>query len=237
MDIIKICNMALGHVATRTSIASLDEGSAEADQCVLFYEISRDYALQKARWNFARKQIPLALLRSVANGDSVMLPWRYQYVYPTDCIQARFIVPTYQNPAGESVGYVGPPIKFLVSSDVDGNGNPINTILTNQDGAILVYTYRCTDPNLYDAQFVDTLSYILGSKLAMPLTGDAAKRDSLAQAAAGLLRDAAVSSGNEGLATQNTTPDWLRVRGISSDYAYPDYGMQPSDPNQLFLIP
>lgn len=57
-----ICNLALSAIGTRSTITSLTEASAEAQTCALHYVNVRNELLRDANWNFARKQINLALL-------------------------------------------------------------------------------------------------------------------------------------------------------------------------------
>jgi hypothetical protein len=57
-----IGNLALSAIGTRSTIVSLTENSAEAQTINLHYANVRDELLREAHWNFARKQIALALV-------------------------------------------------------------------------------------------------------------------------------------------------------------------------------
>ena len=48
--------------------------------------------------------------------------------------------------------------------------------------------------------------------------------------------DAKAKNGNEGVTVIDTTPDWMRVRGYASDWAWPDGGMYTFGPQALTLI-
>jgi len=49
-----ICNAAISHCGTRSKIASIDEGSAEANACRTHFALARDGLLRAYDWNFAR---------------------------------------------------------------------------------------------------------------------------------------------------------------------------------------
>lgn len=242
MDDVTICNMALGEAKVRANITTLapTEKSKEANQCRFYYEPARDAVLQAVRWNFARKQINLALLADITQGQVVPVPWSYMYTYPPDCIQGRYIMPMFDALPGTIPGqvsapvYKGPPVKYIVSNEPDTSGADTKVILTNQNQAVLVYTKKVVDPNMFDAQFVEALVMTLAAKLVRPLTGQSPK--DMIEAAKGLIISAGASNGNEGLPIQDSTPDWIRARGYLSDYAFPDFFLMDNSPGQLSSI-
>ena len=62
-----ICNAAISHCGTRNKIASIDEGSAEANACRTHFALARDSLLRAFDWNFARLTASLgALLNPLA---------------------------------------------------------------------------------------------------------------------------------------------------------------------------
>lgn len=93
-------------------------------------------------------------------------------------------------------------------------------ILTNAEYATLAYVTDVVDPNIMDDLLIDAWAAVLGSRLCMALTGD----KTLARILANVAIDAANSKiaiartadGNEGLTINNVTPDWIRIRGITS---------------------
>lgn len=239
-----ICNLALDAIGSRSEVASIDEDSQSARKLKLHWDAAVEAALQAAHWNFARKQVALTLLRDATTSPAgnVPAPWLYEYSIPSDMVQARYIMPDYSSasasvPGAAAVPYFsGPPIRFLISSDVDDNGNAINVILTNQPQALLVYTYRVTNPLLFDGQFVEALANYLGSRVCIALTGDknmAKMAFSLAQQTS---IDARASNGNEGLTVIDSIPDWMRVRGYASDWAYPPGSMFWQAPQNLSFV-
>lgn len=96
-------------------------------------------------------------------------------------------------------------------------------ILTNQEDALLTYIKQVTDPNVMDTLFQDAWSALIGSTLAMSLTGDKALSNTLISIANAKIVEARKADGNEGLTINDVTPDFIRVRGID----YPDWGTVP----------
>src|SRR6266403_2990760 len=185
---VSIWNRALQAIGTRTSIASLTEGSVEARNCNLIYADTRDEILQMAYWNFAQKTDYLALLKSApgtpTNATSPASqwsnafpapPWLYEYAYPVDCIQMARVVQQLQSyyvgtpfttSGSNTYPYVvGPGSPFKIATDLDANGEQQNVVLTNQYQAIGQYTMRITNPALFGAQYVEALVQALAAKL------------------------------------------------------------------------
>lgn len=242
---VEIANLALSVIGTRSTISSLSESSAEARQVSLQYSPALDALLAAAFWNFARRQVSLTLLKdgTLSPPDDVPLPWTYEYAYPDDCVTARYILPLFQTsstglpgtPASQPLN-TGQPVRFLISSDLDPNGNQTKVILTNQPAANLVYTSRVTNPNLYDSQFTLALAALIGSRVAIPLSGDKALARMAFEAADRMAREARVSNGNEGITVIDVVPDWIRARGYNDDWAYPGGTVSYSSPQNLVFV-
>lgn len=243
MDQVTLANLALSAIGTRSSISSFNEGSAEANAISLHYTPALEAVLQAARWNFARKQVLLTLLKDATLGQTVPTPWLYEYAYPDDCTQGRFVMPqVLVNLPSSVVGTpsvpsaIGPTVRFLISTDVDANKNDILVILTNQPQALFVYTKRITNPSLFDGQFVEAFRYYLGARICMTLTGDKATAAGAFKQADSLCKAAAASNGNEGITVIDNVPDWIRARGYASDWGYPDGGFFSYGPQALSPI-
>lgn len=200
--------------------------------------------LASAHWNFARKQGTAALLKdaTVVGGTAPPPPWVYSYATPADCLNARYILPQLASAQGVVPGTVpveavaSAPVYFIISSDTDANGNDSNVILTNQPQAILVYTKRLTNPNLFDPGFVDAFALYLASRICFQLTGDRALARDIFSRADALTKQARASNGNEGITVIDTVPDWIRVRGYYSDWAYPPGSVTFNSPTNLSLV-
>ena len=149
---IEICNLALSHLGSYT-INSLLDASQEARKCKLYYPYARDFVLRNFPWNFAEKRINLAEVSGVTP-----IGYDYAYQYPSDCLKARKI---YNEVSG------GNPIDFIINATDDLIDK---LIYTNEQAAILIYTAKITDPNLFDSVFINALSYRLASDIAIALT-------------------------------------------------------------------
>jgi hypothetical protein len=158
---VKICNTSLSHLGAYL-INSLSDASQEARQCSLLYDDARDKALRDFPWAFAEKVAPLGLLSSVS-------PTRhdYAYQYPSDCVNARLIYD--ETDSDDPI-----PFRVVVKSDLSSK-----MIITDEAEAILIYTARVTDPNLFDPSFTSTLSWRLAADLAIPLTKNQTLADSM----------------------------------------------------------
>ena len=212
---IDICNRALSMIGTRSTIASLDEASVEAQFCKIHYDNTRTSVLRVHNWSFARRQATLALIAAAAgmpenadgSGRIPLVPWSYEYAYPTDCLRVRAI---YQPAAA------GTAIPFIISSDQDTAGNDIKVILTNQAQAILIYTADIPNPDLWDNEFADTMVAALAADLAIPLTGDKAIMAACLQIYNATLLQARTTDSVETPTNRENIPDWIAVRGYST---------------------
>jgi hypothetical protein len=242
---IQIANMALDVIGTRSSIQSLSEGSNEANAIARHYDNAVDAMLRACHWNFARKQVPLSLLQDGPNGGTVPAPWLYEYAYPSDCVLLRQIMPMIQTQeiqpsigATSAAGVVayGNAVRFITGTDLDINGNPIEVILTNQPQAIAIYTFRNSNTAMWDPLFVQGFAAYLGARVCMTLTGDKGTQQLALREAQQFAVDAQRMNGNEGLTVIDFVPDWMRVRGYASDWAWPDGGFFTYGPQALSLV-
>lgn len=252
---ISIVNLALGHIGTRSTIASLSEASTEARVARLYYEPTRDEVLSMAFWNFSKKTATLALLKSAPGTPSNPTgatewsdaypapPWLYEYAYPADCIQMRSLVPQVQTGVigvplfSSSIGmypYVqGPAARFEAATDTDDTGAQINVILTNMYQAIGQYTMQVTNPTLFSSQFVMALSFALAAKMCNQLTGNKGLAQALYGQANQQILQARASDGNEGLTVQEIVPDWIKIRDTDG---VAGYGYYVAPYNSLYVI-
>lgn len=227
IDTVAICNLALSSIGTRSSISSLSEGSAESNALSLHYQPALDFMLRAADWNFARKQVALALLKVNSAATPVQSPWQYQYAYPSDCIKLRSIVPAYTSQivsgfGPTDTGFTGRTIRFVVGADQDQTDNDIVVVLTNQPQAVASYTRRVTNPALFDAGFVEAFYNYLGSRVCIALNGDKNMAKMAMQVTSQRVAEAEAENGNEGITVIDHMPDWIRVRGVESDFFQED---------------
>lgn len=248
-DQVTICNLALDAIGARAEISRMDEGSTPARVLSLHWGPAVEAMLQVAHWNFARKQVALTVLKAASGlpenptgaGAIPPQPWLYAYALPSDMVQARYVMSSLSSAQGTvapgaTLPVSGPPVRFMLSSDFDSNLNDQTVLLTNEPNAALVYTYRVTNTQLFDGQFVDGLANYLGARISNRVTGDKKLTIAARQLAMSIVNEARASNGNEGLTIIDNVPDWIRVRGYNADLAYPAGSMFWNPPASLSFI-
>lgn len=251
-DQLSIANRSLLAVGSRLYISSLNpsDGSAEANAVSTLWTPTFEALARTARWNCLTRQVTLSLLTAAQgtpenpNGDTFTLvpptPWLYQYAYPSDCLDMRYIVPslpmneagtvpatTINNAAGTWIPSGG-QIPFVVSTALDSNGNNIVVILTNQDQAQAVYTTNQSNPAGWDSLFQAAMVASLGAFLVPALSLSLPLMDRCVRMAEVAIAQARTADGNEGVTVMDHLPDWMRARaggqGLGIGYNLSLYG-------------
>lgn len=238
---VDIANISLGLIGARTNIQNFDQSTPEANAVSLLYDVKFQSLARAANWNCLRRQAPLTLLKAAAftpEGMNQMLPappvpWAYEYAIPSDCLRARLVVPwdlPQQSATNPPLMTNSPPplptnfgrrqaIKFVVSTDTDENNTLVKVLLTNKPQAQLVYTSNVQDPDLWDSQFIDAFTNTLAAFLVNPLGRNSALMRDVMATANGLIAQARISDGDEGITSADHIPDWMRSRAASG-WAY-----------------
>lgn len=195
----QIANLALSHIHAKGTVENIEtEKSTEAKTANLWYDPARRQALADFDFGFSRKRQTLALhLEDPPEGE-----WAFRYQWPADAVAPRFI----QNPLGRGK----PPIIFEIEQASDGT----QSILTNAEEAVLVYTKDATDPTFFTPHFVLALSYLLAHYIAGPLTSKKSLKD---QAIENYNNAINVGAAHEANVTQAGTAgdpeaEWIRER-------------------------
>ncbi len=235
---VDVANMALDNIGARFSIFSLTPPYPPPNAVVVarHYQPKIDMLSRAAHWNCCRVENSLTLLKAAngtpenPNGTTLPIPpqpWAYEYAYPSDCLKVRYI---FTNPQANNGNVSAFPIfpagvtttplwtssaaaMFVVAIDTDANGNQIKVILTNCEFAIAVYTGRVTNPDLWDPHYLAAASATLGAWLVTPLKNSAETLKQQIEIASGIILQARISDGNEGVTSIDHTPDWMAVRG------------------------
>lgn len=147
---VEICNLALSHIGTGKTIASLDERSSEALTCKRFYETARKAMLRDFPWPLATKFMALGLVTESGDSAHPSDEWEFSYRLPSDCLYARRI------PSGQRIDTPATRVPYKRSYDVGGG-----LILTDKQDAILEYTYNATDPSKFSEDMILAFSYRL----------------------------------------------------------------------------
>lgn len=238
---ISLANRSLLSVGARASISSLQEGSVEANAISTLFVPTFQQLARSAAWNCLKKQATLSLLAAAQGtpenplGTTLPLPptpYLYSYALPSDCLQVRYIVPSFPNstPTGTtplttasvtaSSWFPGAmAIPFSVSYATDTNNNPITVILCNQTQAQAVYTVDQPNPVVWDSLFQAAFVASLAAYLVPALSLDLPLMDRSIKAAEEMIRQARVRDGNEGITSVNRNADWMTARMIGG-YGY-----------------
>ena len=163
-----ILNQALRRISYSVPIGSIYEGSRASRAAVEFYGQTRDDLLQSRDWMFARQEAALVLLKTApvgGYGGTVwtaaypLLPWIYEYAYPSNCLEVRSVRPT----PILMPEYDPQPHIFTVANDPTVPASS-KVVLTNLPAAIATYTARITNPADWSPEpmFIESLIAALG---------------------------------------------------------------------------
>jgi hypothetical protein len=210
---VQICNMALAHVGA-TPIESMNERTKEASQCRLWYDSCRKQVLGAYNWGFARKRRTLA-----CHGDDPPSSWAYRYQYPVDCVKARWISNPFDNTGIGAPFIIGNDIanEYRNASDaipfvVEFAPNGTKCILTNEQCPELIYTFDQDEPGFFSDHYVDTLAWLMASRMAFTITGKRNIANDALKAYDYMVRNAAALDGNEGVDKPPREAEWIRGR-------------------------
>lgn len=256
---LSIANRSLLSVGARAQVQSFQENSTESDAINVLYTPTFEALARAAHWNCLRKQITLTLLAAASgtpeNPDGTLLnlppsPYLYMYALPEDCLQVRFLLPTFATDVsvgsppqttaslGADRGFIGVgQIHYEVAYAEDSQNNPIQVILTNLTQAQIVYTVNQPNPEIWDSMFQAAMVSSLAAYLVPALSLNMPLMDRSIKAAEMIIGQARVRDGDEGVVSQNRQADWIVARssggnvgwsgpGGSSTY-YGTYGFMP----------
>lgn len=161
-------------------ISSLLEDSEPAQRAAQIYNSVLDATLRSHHWKFATYVTTLALLSNETTPG-----WEYLYTYPSTCLKLRRIFDnTYCDPSLLGVGFVSYTFDQNFTAFYDLYKDILyrykivispttftKSIAAHITGAYAEYTYRVTDPGMWDQYFSDAMSWNLAAQLAHILTG------------------------------------------------------------------
>jgi len=211
LSVLEIWNNALSLVGTRSSIASLEEASREAELCAQWYANVRRVVLAAAHWSEGRSAARLGLLAE--RDDTVdwtdaqpIPPWLFAYELPSSYLHPRFLT-TYGT--------------FEL-----GTQGVKNALLTNVEAPVLVYTKDQTDTSRWSVWLEQAVYYGLAGQIVRPLTGSSRKTQELISEANSIILRAREMNANIDFVSYDYIPESLLARGISAPqlvnpYIYP----------------
>jgi hypothetical protein len=163
MTSIDVCNLALSYLGNTREISSMAEQSTEAILCNRFYNISRESLLKMYPWNFAVKDAALTRASSIVDGETVYETnnsFQYVYGYPDDCLRVLKVMSA--NDGNEIVNDYN---ICYASVSLD-----MKRIACDISEAQAQYIVDIQDVTAMPSEFIDALSLMLATRLALPLT-------------------------------------------------------------------
>lgn len=236
-----IANRALLGVGARAQISSLrpSDGSVEGDAVTTLWQSTFEQLARTAHWNCLGKQETLSLLQAAQGtpenptGSTYTLPptpWLYSYAYPSDCLDLRYIVPSYPANTGSSTPATtinnsagtwlpsGGQIPYKVQTVLGQNDAPVVVILCNQSQAQAIYTVNYSNPGIWDSLFQQAMVASLGAYLVPALSLDLPLLDRCVKQAEAAIAQARTRDGNEGVTTMDHVPDWIQARNCGQGW-------------------
>lgn len=178
--VVDIYNIALSEIRAGR-VDSVNEQSAQARQCSLYYDILRKQVLRDAPWGFARTIQALALLDSDTYS---VFNWAYVYQYPSDCLRINRLILNHEFvQSGTSTAVTSrfydrnlpiPDHKTPVPYEVLQEQNT-KVIVANDSNLRLDYNIDngfTRDPTNFDSAFILALGNLLGAHVAVSLVGE-----------------------------------------------------------------
>tara|TARA_R110000868_G_scaffold307378_2_gene568853 strand:- start:21927 stop:22595 length:669 start_codon:yes stop_codon:yes gene_type:complete len=197
-SVVNIWNQALSAAGGKGTVSAVGESSREADLAGLWWETVRDGVFRTASWPCTKAYSRLALLTERdENADWVLADpapgWRYAYAVPSEMIAPRFLH-SYDR------------FELMLH-----NGD--NALMTNEENAVLQYSFRQTDVSLWDSGLTQAVIFALAAQLCYPLSAKLGQADRLKATAYEFILENRTEIANQ---TDNHAEDlapWVSVRG------------------------
>jgi hypothetical protein len=143
----------LGGEQLNMNRSPLEQGTT-GEICENLFPQVLDLTLAVHEWSFAKKRLALALV----SGQQGSGEYPLVYELPTDCLKPGYLE-----------GYAG--INRKPAYVIEGQ-----TLLSAQEGAVLVYVARVTDPRLWPPSFAEALGWGLAGELASAVLNNSQKQ-------------------------------------------------------------
>lgn len=181
-------NDALTQIGAAT-VAAIDDGSANANKCLVLYPPLRDMLLRMHHWNFAVKRVELAL-----DVTAPVTGFAYAYTLPSDNMKVVEYAGANPVVSGEPYGLITGDQRAIPYYKIESG-----KLLSNDGQAWIVYIRRVTNADEWDSLFYQVLTTWLASKLALAIPKDTKKSAELLNMAVNVLLPQALAvDGQEG---------------------------------------
>ena len=183
-SVVDLCNSALDK-AGHGAITSLEDNTKAARLCLRNWPLVRDRVLRMHPWNFAVKRTNLAAHETAPD-------WGFTAKFPLPSDFLRLL-----------------EVRDLSTGEFhleDG------FIPANATVLYIRYIASITDPNVYDALFIDTVATRLAAELAEPLTQSTTKKKALLEEYDVFIDDAKRADAQENPPVVYEEDEWIKVR-------------------------
>jgi len=189
---VAIANGALQRLGVSQKLESLTQNNPNARTMNLAFEPTRKALLRKYDWGFAIRRKSIA-----ADGGQTAWGSHNRYVLPNDYI--RII-------RDDESGF---EVDWKIESDAD-----IGVYIVTDDKSPLKVRYLAdvTDPNFYDALFIDALECALALKTCKEVTGSTTAKDSITDDFNTAIAEAKKSGAIEKAAQESPEDSWITAR-------------------------
>lgn len=189
-----VVNIAMRHVGA-SRILNLTEGSPEANVANDIYADLVRSLLRSHIWNFATKRLKLAQ-------SSTAPIFEFDHAYPVPSEWLRTISCHADSDGRSSIAVY----RMELVSDQ-------RAIVTDADDVYLRYVAEITDPNLWNADFVEAVASALARDLSIPLAASNTMRDEYRKIHIREINRAKSSDAMESTPTQRPRGSWVTARG------------------------
>jgi hypothetical protein len=186
-----IWNRSLAYLDLAQTVKSLTEGTPQAGACSQFWDAARKFVLERCYWSNATKAVALSLLldqSQLTSTAAIIFPgWRYIYARPTDCLKAQCVTTQFGIRANPWMSYwwqisnvaygaplwgpFRPPWTEILDQINQPAGNSID-ILTDQDGAWLIYTTDIPNVAIMPESLADAIAWQLAVFISGPVSAN-----------------------------------------------------------------
>lgn len=205
-----VYNWALAALGSKARIQLPTESSPEAEVCKLWFESVRDQVLQTAPWDSAKayKRLALSVERETEEGEWMQTDpapgWRFAYSVPNDMLSPRFL-------------------STYAQFELGVNASNQKVIYTNEAQAVLCYTKRQTNIDMWEPALQHAIGFALAAHIAMKLTGSQDKVRLVTAQAIDKIMTARQAAANAPQFIQDSTPEWIAGRGYAGASSSPRY--------------
>lgn len=142
-----------------TGVAPTFDNSTAGIAASYLYQPSINAVGRQFGWDFNRNTKVLSL-----SGNVPPVPWRYEYIYPSDGLQIRQLLRFYEEDFNNPI-----PLDWSVANDVVG-GSQVRVILAHEPNLLAVYS-NMPGPQAWDSIFREAVVRLLASTMAMAVAG------------------------------------------------------------------